>query len=364
MAKIEASLSDVTRFSAMGPMDSPISSSMYGIGHRQLDWPVPIPRDHQGYTFFTRPQLNLSLENLRHERKFIPLTTENDASYQRAIRCYLDPRLGFDTVSCPFVDNTLAFIPLLTNHVRKLGPWPDLNVESYTAKPGMYGEEFGFVDGTYRVYGARDMTASFRNMMGSPIMLLFQTWIIYASNVFEGIMMPYPDFLAYNEIDYNTCIYRITLDPSKKYVEQIASTLAYPTGVSTGAVFNLDLGDGKTPFSDGGNTLDINFKCFGAQYNDDILIHNFNDTVEIFNPNMAADKISNMKKIPDYALAAFDGEGYPRINPSTYEMEWYVSQGRYAERAALYESHLQSIRVGSNSATVFPDPGRTIIRKI
>lgn len=364
MAKIAASLADVTRFSRSGPSESPISASLYGINHRQTSFAVPLNRDHQGFTFFTRPQLNLSLENLRHERRFIPLTTDNAVSLQRAIRTYLDPRLGFDTVSCPFVDNRQAFIPLLTNHIKSLGSWPDITVQTYTSKPGMYGEEFSFVDSSHRFYGAYDMTAKFRNMQGSPIMLMFQTWMIYMANVFEGVMMPYPDFLAYNEIDYNTRIYRLILNPAKTHVEQICATIAFPTSVPTGDMFNLDNADNQQPYNSALNELSIQFRCMGALYNDDILIHDFNQTVEIFNPNMADNRLSTMKKIPAYALDAFEGEGYPRINPNTYELEWYVTQERYAERVRQYEEYLSAITVGSPAAQVYPDSARELVRKL
>ncbi|MGZ7196756.1 hypothetical protein ACXWOC_11260, partial [Streptococcus pyogenes] len=51
---------------------------------------MPINKTHYGYVFFTRPQLNMQTNNIKHVRNLLPLLTTQDKSIHRAIRCYLD----------------------------------------------------------------------------------------------------------------------------------------------------------------------------------------------------------------------------------------------------------------------------------
>jgi len=68
----------------------------------------------------------------------------------------------------------------------------------------------------------------------------------------------------------------------------------------------------------------------GAEYLDDVLVYEFNNTVEIFNVNMRdASRASSMVKIAPSLLTLFNNRGYPRINYNTYELEWYVTKEMY-----------------------------------
>ena len=45
---------------------------------------------------------------------------------------------------------------------------------------------------------------------------------------------------------------------------------------------------------------------------------------------------SQMKKIPMNLLTLFNNRGYPRIDPSTYELEWYIDTD-------IYEAKMQAL---------------------
>ncbi len=337
--QFNVTLDDIFRTTPVGPIQSSIGGVFYGINHRQTPTPIPINKDTNGLTFFVRPQLNLSNENIRNERKFIPLLTKEPSSIQRIIRSYLDPRLSNSdplTFGSPFVDNTNAFIPLLTNHLISCSGWPDPVLETFTSRPGSHKEVFGYVDSNIDQYSSFDLTANFRNMSGDPITLLFYTWLTYQANVFEGILSPYPDFITNNEIDYNTRIYRLILDKNKKYVQKIGAVGAcYPISVPLGGAYNFEH---DVPFNQSNENISINFRCYGYTYNDDIVIKEFNEAVNIFNPSMRDSYInSNMQKIPPEGLALFNNRGYPRINPRTYELEWYVSKDQYVRLIGEYD---------------------------
>lgn len=339
-------LDDIFKSTPLGSVDNSIGNVFYGINHRQQPSAVPINKDSFGLTFFTRPQLNLTTLNARSERRFIPLLNTKEASIQRIIRCYLDPRLNNKNVQSPFVDPQNAFMPLLTNHLVSCSGWPDIAIDTYTSKPGAYKEVYSQVDSVFDIYSAYTLTATFRNMVSDPITSLFYIWTLYQSLVFRGIMVPYPDFIVKNEIDYNTRIYRLVLDSNRRYVQKIGCCgAAFPVSVPMGAAFNFE---NDKPYNLSNNEIQINFNCVGANYQDDIVVGEFNSAVEIFNVNMRERKDqsyrnSNMKKIDIDLLGMFNNRGYPRINPDSYELEWYVSKEEYFRVMDTYTRHQKSI---------------------
>lgn len=348
---VNVSLDDLSQNSAVGSLSNAMTNNVYGFNHRQTPLAIPINKDHFGFTFFTRPQLNMQTMNIRNLRLMMPLVNAGELSYQRVIRCSLDPRLleeygnddeSNDTIdrrmTCPLVDNKQAFFPMLTNHLVSISGWQDITVPTYTGKEGMYKEGFSMVDGITQNYTTYDITATFRNSRGDPITSLFYFWSHYMSSVFEGTLVPYLDFIAQNEIDYNTRIYRIVLDSSKKYVQRIAATgAAFPIAVPIGGVFDYS---NQKPYNDVNSEIAIPFRCMGAIYNDEILIWAFNKVVETFNTDMREGlRTSRMVKIPNDAyLEIFNNRGYPRINLKTYEFEWYVSKDTWDSRLNAYKN--------------------------
>ena len=209
---INATLSDVLRLTHLGDIKSAIANATYGINHRMTGGPIPVNRDFEGYVFFTRPQLNLTEQNIRGVRKFIPLLTTEELSFQRMIRKLLDPRL--EQLSCPIVDDKNAFIPLISNTLMSLSGFPDPFVNTYVSREGVQKESFGMVDDVTDLYHNFKINATFKNIVGNPLVTLFYLWTEYGSNVFMNKMMPYPDMIAYREIDYMTRIWRLIMDPT------------------------------------------------------------------------------------------------------------------------------------------------------
>ncbi len=342
--KLNTSLNDVFKSTPLGDVDSAIGTTFYGINHRQTPNPVPINKDGFGLTFFTRPQMNLTTANVRAERSFISLLTNDPESIQRIIRCYLDPRLNYESngsFGSTLIDHTGAFIPILTNHLMSCSGWPDPVLETFSSKPGAYKEVFGFADSSLDIFSAFDLTCTFRNMTGDPITSIFFAWLKYQASVFKGIMIPYPDFLVKNEIDYNTRIYRLVLDKNKRFVQKIACTgAAHPISAPIGAAFNFEAGK---PINQANDQIQINMRCYGVRYDDDIIAHDFNKVVGIFNPSMREEYYSSvMQQVPVEALSIFNSRGYPRINLDTYELQWYVGKDDYSRVMTAYERHVAS----------------------
>jgi len=329
---VPVSLDDYFQTTPVGSIDRAIGNNLFGINHRQLPGLVPSNKDTYGLTFFVRPQLNMQADNIRNSRLFYPLLTENPKTIHRFIRCTLDPRImtGYTfhdhkipALKCPVVDNSQAFIPILTNTLNSLSGWQDIVAPTFTSKPGLYNEAYSQVDGIVRNFESFDIDATFRNTKGDPILYMFYIWLLYASQVFEGKLIPYVDFITENEIDYMTRIYRLVLDKEKQYVTKIAATgVAFPVSVPTGSFFDFST---EKPYNDQNKDITIRFRCLGVDYQDDILIKEFNKTVSIFNPDMRDGvRDATMKKVDRSALLLFNNRGYPRINPKDNELEWWV----------------------------------------
>jgi hypothetical protein len=321
----------VFQASPVGALSTAIGDSFYGLNHRQQPGAISINKDYYGLTFFTRPRLNLSTENIRVARLLTPLLTNEPASIQRIIRCLLDHDLAKKGITSPFVDEQQAFIPILTNHLLSMNGFQDVVAPTMTAPEGMYKESWSMVDGLTQNYSTYDITANFRNIPGDPITLMFYTWITYASLVYQGVLVPYPDMIINNEIDYNTRIYRLVLDPTKTKVQKIGATGAsFPVNAPLGASFNFEA---DRPLNSSNDQISITFQSSGAIYQDDILIDEFNRTTQIFNDGLKDGKRERAyTKVPMDALSIFNNRGYPRINPNTYDLEWWVSNEEYRRR--------------------------------
>ena len=339
MATINTTLNDVFKLTPLGNIDSPIGTVLYGINHRQTHNPVPINRDGYGLTFITRPQLNLTTQNLRAMRELIPLLTTNHTSIPAMIRGYLDPRLNNP---CPVMDNNSAFIPLLTNHMLSCSGWPDPYVDIHTSKPGVFREVHSMVDSTIDRFQAYDITCNFRNMVGDPITEMMRVWIIYMTEVFKGGMAPYPDFIAYNEIDYNCRIYRLVLDRTKRFVQKIACTGAsFPKNTPLGQAFDFQ---SDKPINPNNDQITITFQSNGYRYQDTMVAFDFNTVVGIFNSDMKeANYKQHMQMLLPSELQLFNNRGYPRINEDTMELNWYVFKQEYNSTISAYNRTIKAL---------------------
>lgn len=339
-------LDDYFRTTALGSINKAIGNNLYGINHRQIATSIPSNKDLYGLTFFVRPQLNLQSENIRNNRLFYPLLSKEANSIQRFVRCTLDPRLMYGygdsqetaAIKCPVVDSKNAFIPILSNNLKSISGWPDVVVPTFDSKEGLMNEIYSQVDGMAKNYGAFDIDATFRNTIGDPIVYMFYIWLHYQANVFSGNMVPYPDFIIENAIDYNTRIYRLVLDHRRRYVKKIAATgVSFPVSVPAGQFFDYT---DERPYNDQSKDITIRLRSLGAQYHDDILIHEFNQTVIIFNPDMKDEnRTSSYYKIDPALLIYFNNRGYPRINPETYELEWWINYNTFKNRINSMVDH-------------------------
>ena len=338
---IPEAINKVFETTAAGAVDTAIGDNYFGINHRQTPGAVPINKDNYGLTFFTRPRMNLTSANLAAVRQLGPLLSTEPASIQRIIRLTLDHQLiNKESLRSPLVDPQQAFIPILSNTLLSMNGWPDLKADTFTSQDGVYKEAWSMVDGVAQDYSTYDITASFRNTPGNPITLLLFSWIHYMSLVYQGIMVPYFEHIVEQEMDYNTRIYRLVLDQSKRFVTGIAACgAALPISAPIGSMFNFN---SAKPYNDEYDQISVQFRCMGAQYQDDMLVYEFNRTTVLFNDTMGDRYRDSMYKQVEFEfLSVFNYRGYPRINPDTYELEWWVPKEVYNERLGLMNQFKQ-----------------------
>lgn len=314
--------------------DRAISNTFYGLDPVGRNAPIPVNRENHGYTFFTRPMMNMSYNNLIVNRVLSNLLSENPKSLSRMIRATFDPYhqlADYANFRSEGIDNLNPFIPLLSNNLISLSGWPDFTLNTHTSQPGLYREAYSYVDDIPYNYEVFDLQASFRNLSGDPISFMMLMWGWYMGLVYEGVIMPYPELILLNEIDYNTRIYRLIMNADKTHVTRIGATgAAFPITAPIGNIFNFE-GDGsQTPFTTANDQISVNFRCMGFIYYDNILVYQFNRTMEIFNANMSDRNRENYYvKLHRSERDYFRYSVYPRINPETMELEWWVDKTLY-----------------------------------
>lgn len=335
----------VSRLSGLGSLSDAYQQMLKGINHRGLGNPIRTNRDNSGIVLFTRPDCNLTYDNIALCRLLTPLLTDNEYTLQRYIRAMLDVKGsrggGLPT---PLVNPNSPFIPLLTNNLLTSSGWPDIQPGTYNTKEGVLKESQASIDGIYRTAGVFDLSMSFRNVEGDPITAFIATWVLYATLVKYGEINPYPENIIENRYDYNTRITHLVMDPSRRFVTKIAvGHGAFPNNVPMGANFNFS---GEQTYVQSTEQVNINFTVNGAEYNDPILIDEFNRIVAAFNPSL---KIESFTEFGDLTIANPFGitnpDGYiklrgdelkagnylgtPLIHPTTNELFWFVTQEEY-----------------------------------
>ena len=219
-------------------------------------------------------------------------------------------------------------MPIFTNTLISLTGFDDLTTNTYTSPEGIRKEAYSIIDDVAETNRVFDVTANFANVLGNPVKRAIHYWLRYAGYVHSGDMMPYPIEIYEDRVDYESRIFRFTLDKSKRFITGAASIVAaFPMAAPLGADHNYDF---NSPFMNENDQFSVPFRAQGLEYDDPILYYEFNRIVEMFNPSMRDDKRNQIyRKISHTELNGLNFYGYPYINTTTLELEWWISRAEY-----------------------------------
>lgn len=304
-------------------LDSALTSTMYGIDIFGTGSPAQQTHEQFGLTFFTRPMLNLSYDNITHDRTLVALGSKEKMSIGRYVRAMLDPLGQHD---CPLVDNENAFMPLLSNTIESLSGWQDPMLDTYQSPAGVKKESWSIGDSSNKVYGIMQLSSTYRNTRGNILGYLFHVWQTYIALEYEGVIDPYPEFIENFTIDYQTRIYRLILDQTRTYVQEIiACGASFPLANNAGARGNFNRSQVLNTEVDMYNQ---SWQTMGAFYYDPGMMYDFNTTSGIlrdgFNDDSKRLKLYRRLWPKEYKL--FSYRCFPRIHPRTARLEWWVSR--------------------------------------
>ena len=324
----------LTRQQGLGGMQRATLETLLGLNSRGYGSIAPMNTDQSGLILFSKPRLNLSYDNLSSDRELTPYLTENLVTYQRMIRDTLDP-IGASKVRprcSPLVDPNQPFIPLLTNTIQSASGWPDKTAGTYTSDPGLYRQSYAMFDDHFKSYDVWDLSVQARNIKGTPLMGLINLWIKSGTAMYEGTMWPWSDAVAENKIDYVSRCWRLVLSQDLDYVQHIASTIVFPYTLPTSSIFNYDQSISKQVDSD---MLSFSFKCAGFEFNDPLLIQEFNKQVAMYCAPMAGGPkrtpdANFLVKLDKQEKSFYNYYGYPYIvEDGENELQWWVRKDVY-----------------------------------
>jgi len=361
----DAVMRRLTREQGTGALGARFHDLLGGFNRTQQGSAVPANTDMQGLTFFTRPNLNLSYDNVMAVRQLSVLASDNPRSYNRIIRRMLWPdSQNYDNATKGdnvIFDNRHAFMPLLSNALTNMSGWPDLTLHAYSSNEGMAKEVWMMNDTIAEINGRFELDCTFENTLGDPISLTLFTWLLYIGGVYLGTkIQPAGYSIVQNEIDYMTRIYRFSMDWSGRFIQKWAACgAAFPVGLSMGTSFNYSR---DNPYNEANKSVQTSFACTIAEYNDPITLWEFNKLVVMFNPSMGdGRREKEMVKCDPEERKLFNYKGFPWINlMGNNELEWWVDRSEYA---SVVKGDLKPGTVTTLSAlnTTGPTDGTVIV---
>lgn len=317
-------INNITRSMGGGAEDSRYNDVLAGINRLPNIAPLPTYRELQGLVLFTKPELNLSYDNIAPVRQLAHLLTQDPNSLQYAVRMNLDPiTYNSDKVrKTPLVDAKMPYISMLTNLIQTLSPPPDIGINVYTSPEGIYKESWMMPDGIAAYNGRYDLTATFNNPR-NMVLLLIHTWLLFIGYLRVGPCVPHPEHRFQNTMPFNTRIERYKFDVhGEKVVQWFHTGAAVPTNISIGSGFSFNREEAMEMEN---KSISVQFACVGAVYNDPIQLYEFNARIVKYNSRMHPSvRNQHYVKIPKRYAAAANYLGYPWIDLGTNRIEWYI----------------------------------------
>lgn len=321
-------LSEAYRLMGRGPSGNSIQNFFSRLD-RYGNAIVPMNTMNYGYTFITRPRLNMTRANLVQNAVLNTLDTMEPNSVAFMIRSLLDPRLtrGEELFRGARIDGDLSsithevtdftdavnrsglvdpnnpfFIPLC-NGLKGMSGFPDFTIETETTEGDFHSSDFTFAKGSDMMNRSQEFSLEFRDTNGSIILSCIYFWLIMIALQCKGTAIAYPDDIYEQRLNYTVSIYRFITDPSRRYILWWAkATGCFPKSAPVGALFNIN--QGEVTISSAGN-FSIPFAVNKVEVNDPGILLDFNRLMERYCP-----AIKHMQSADEGRIRADAGMNY------------------------------------------------------
>lgn len=335
-----------------GLPDEKLTQALTGFNHRIATQQLPVHRQLESYAFITRPDINLSLNNIANSRFFSDLAAAGEGSIEHSVLAALDAECevtnphksyGFPAYDNVPFDNLQAFVPILSNTLRECTGFPDQTLDVWMSEEGAFREQYGMVDSVYEINNAYTLNLTFNNTIGQPAMLYIRGLLEWSSGVRRGLFKPKTYNQVGRRIDYQSRIYIFKYDAlGKRIINWGAAMVAWPMNDNEGSLLNHT---SLRSIQDNTKELNIQFQCIGARYRDTLLFETFNEVVSYFHPGMIPSAQSNIMdlgydsyvpsdgdglvEVPHDELFLYNWRGYPIIDIDRRDFRWYVPVSEY-----------------------------------
>lgn len=269
---------------------------------------VPTNSMYRGFTFITRPRLNLTGANLHQHSLMNTLYTANERSVAFMIRALLDTRLAngeplllgslppSETITdevlefseaarkSPLFDVHNPFFTPLMNGLVGISGFPDLTLQTESTQGDFHGGDFTYAKGSDLMNRTEELSLEFRDIGGSIILSCMYYWCMAIALLAKGVMLAYPDDIYERRLNYTVSIYRFITDRTGTQVQWWAkATGCFPKSVPVGALFNISQGESLVASA---RNFTIPFVANNFEVNDVGTLFDFNALMRRYQPDI------------------------------------------------------------------------------
>ena len=206
-------------------------------------------------------------------------------------------KMGYD------LDNT-NFITLLTNTCTETSNAKDLILDVDETEGDYSGNRLVYGAGLDESTGPGEITLTFDDLYGSPVMNLMILWVYYIHYVSKGICTPHYEYLINRIIDYTCSIYVFMLDTDQQTILRwVKYGGCFPKSIPFGQILHT-----KEPNLQALSQIQIPFQYNFACPMDPLVLAEFNMIAE---PAFLSRKNSDGKTVEQYDQSHLqDGKAY------------------------------------------------------
>lgn len=308
---------------------------------------MPMADNTIGLALVTRPQLNLTDDNISRSEKLVSLYGAGQYSMSGYIRGMLDERWAASNPNVA-LDNFSPFITCLTEYLKTSSGFGDLQIQVETSDPGLRQQVYQRVASKLEDNSAFTINQTYFNPKPNVLQGLFQIWEDYISEVTSGdrLVTPRDNYLMGNKIDYDCRIYHLIMNKDTEYLEHIFATVqSIPVTYPVGAMANID-NSGSSLRGEGQDDFTIQFASVGMRFDEWGLIQSFNEHTFLYNPRLRPEsRNSYFRELKSEEYIPYNYGAYPLLLPRQAEVKgeagfstmrtgikltWWVPKGREA----------------------------------